>query len=261
MSQRLPQNPRARAKSAVALVLTFAAGTVDIVGYLAIFHLFAANMTGNTVHVGHYLVIGEWREAAKAGSIICSFVAGSILARSFIEIGSRKRLRSVASFALFIEAVLILSVVWLGPVNQAHAESLSLWAMCWMLSLLALAMGLQTATLTRIGPLTIHTTFVTGMLNKMAQGVSEWLFWLHDQWKQNARWSDIVHRSPQVQSFRAAWFTFAIWVCYLLGSVTGTWMNSLWGTRALYLPVVLMTAAIAVDQFQPLTVEEEKEQS
>jgi hypothetical protein len=29
-------------------------------------------------------------------------------------------------------------------------------------------MGTQTATLTRIGPLTIHTTFVTGMLNKFA---------------------------------------------------------------------------------------------
>ena len=41
-------------------------------------------------------------------------------------------------------------------------------------------MGLQTATLTRIGPLTIHTTFVTGMLNKFAQLLAHGMYHAYD---------------------------------------------------------------------------------
>lgn len=37
--------PRIRAKSAVALALTFTASIVDIVGYIAVYHLFVAYMT------------------------------------------------------------------------------------------------------------------------------------------------------------------------------------------------------------------------
>ena len=43
-----PGNPRTRAKSLVALLLTFAAGIIDIVGYITVYHLFVAHMTGNT---------------------------------------------------------------------------------------------------------------------------------------------------------------------------------------------------------------------
>jgi hypothetical protein len=41
-----------RTKAVVALVLTFAAGYVDIVGLLTIYNLFTAHMTGTTVHLG-----------------------------------------------------------------------------------------------------------------------------------------------------------------------------------------------------------------
>jgi hypothetical protein len=47
----MPQVQHARhisTKSAIALLLTFAAGCVDIVGYLAIYQIFTANMTGAT---------------------------------------------------------------------------------------------------------------------------------------------------------------------------------------------------------------------
>jgi uncharacterized membrane protein YoaK (UPF0700 family) len=40
-----PQARHARTKSAVALLLTLAAGIVDAVGYLTLFQFFVANMT------------------------------------------------------------------------------------------------------------------------------------------------------------------------------------------------------------------------
>lgn len=56
-----------------------------------------------------------------------------------------------------------------------------------ILSLFAGAMGIQTATLTRIGPLTVHTTFVTGRRNKLAQLVTRWIFLEHDIHGANAQ--------------------------------------------------------------------------
>jgi uncharacterized membrane protein YoaK (UPF0700 family) len=93
-------NPRTRAKSVVALWLTFAAGIVDIFGYITVYHSFVAHMTGNTVRLGNKLRIGDWNNAVKAACTIVSFVAGSIVGRAVIEAGARRRKRSVASLTL-----------------------------------------------------------------------------------------------------------------------------------------------------------------
>ena len=39
-------------KAVVALAVTFVAGFVDIVGYLGIYHILTAHVTGTTVHTG-----------------------------------------------------------------------------------------------------------------------------------------------------------------------------------------------------------------
>ena len=42
-------------ESPIALSLTVVGGFVDAVGYIALFQVFTANMSGNSVHVGMYL--------------------------------------------------------------------------------------------------------------------------------------------------------------------------------------------------------------
>jgi uncharacterized membrane protein YoaK (UPF0700 family) len=248
-----------RTKAGIALGLTFAAGMVDVIGYIAVYHMFVAHMTGDTVHLGHNLVIGNWDQAVKASTVIVTFVAGSIAGRSIIEGGTRRKMKSVATVSLTLEAILILIVVWAAPTGVGHhAENVG--SISWVLALLAAAMGVQTATLTRIGPLTIHTTFVTGMLNKLAQEISRWLFWLHDEWGKRAGWREFVRRSGQYDSTRTAALMAGIWVCYALGSVLGTWMSRQWSTQSLYIPVGLLGIAVIVDQVRPLSLEEEKDE-
>jgi uncharacterized membrane protein YoaK (UPF0700 family) len=255
-------NPRTRAKSVVALWLTFAAGIVDIVGYMTVYHTFVAHMTGNTVHLGNKLAIGDWNEAAKAACTIASFIAGSIIGRAVIEAGARRRKRTVASLTLLVEAVLVVAFIWIGRrvLHAGQPQLVSLGNVCGLLALLAAAMGLQTATLTRIGPLTVHTTFVTGMLNKFAQAISEWLFWVHDELRQKASFRTIWQRSRRQSAFRNANFMFAIWISYMVGAVAGTWMNSRWSLQTMYIPATILFLAATVDQCQPLSVEEEQEQ-
>ena len=258
--QALPQTSRAAVKSAVALVLTFAAGMVDIVGYIAVYKSFVAHMTGTTVHLGNKLATGAWGDALKAAVTIASFVAGSVVGRIIIETGARKK-RTVASYIFLMEAGLVfLFILSSRLLHQGAPEGGQFGLVCALLFLLATAMGLQTAGLTRIGPLTIHTTFVTGMLNKFAQSISQWLFWVRHELRSHLGLGSVLRASRKQPSFRNAGLMSAIWLTYMMGSVAGTLMNAHWSTRSLYLVVVLILLAVGVDQVRPLSLEEEQEQ-
>jgi len=237
-----------KTKAFVALLLTFVAGCVDIVGYLMIYNMFTAHMTGNTVHLANDILQAHWPEAAMAACVIGCFVAGSIIGRTIIEMGVRSDSRSVASATLLIEAILIAAVA-LDPGSWISGGGILV-----PLAMLAAAMGIQTATLTRIGSLTVHTTFVTGMLNKLAQLVSQALVLSLDL----RRGENVVAERGKVLG--QARFIFSIWLLYLVGAGTGTWMKSIWGMRSLFLPAGLALAIIAVDQFSPLSIEEEQDQ-
>lgn len=246
----MPQTREHRhTKRAVALLLTFAAGFVDIVGFLTIYQTFTAHMTGTTVHLSADLLQRQWSGVFAAASVLIAFVSGSIIGRSIIEVGWRSKIRRIASAALLIEAGLIAAVGVVGR-SGSRDEGTTLV----FLALLAAAMGVQTATLTRIGALTVHTTFVTGMLNKLAQLLSQGVFLSWD-----------IHRGRDVQAerqkvMREARFIFSIWLVYFIGAVAGTSLQSFWHAQALLLPAGIAMVAMAVDQAAPLSIEEERDQ-
>jgi uncharacterized membrane protein YoaK (UPF0700 family) len=235
-------------KAAVALLLTFLAGYVDVVGYVALFHVFTANMTGNTVHLARHLVDKDRGYVMHAAAVLVAFVGGSIAGRTIIEIGARNGVRRVATATLLMEAVLISSVAALAPGRIAGVHGIGL------LIMLASGMGLQTATLTRVGPLTVHTTFVTGMLNKLAQLVSHALFLGFDHLRGRPVRTDLR------QALRRATFFLCIWALYFLGAVIGICVALRLGLRSLAIPAAMLAAAIAVDQLFPLALEEERDQ-
>jgi len=245
-----------RAKSAVALLLTFVAGAVDILGYLGIYHIFTAHLTGTTVHLGHDLMQRNWAAATMAGSVVAGFFGGSVAGRAAIEAGARIHFRRVASLNLAAEAVLLAVFVPLSGIPSSSATP----RMCWLLAILAVAMGLQTATLTRIGALTIHTTFVTGMMNKLAQLVSHILFHTYDLWQaENSQWRE-RYRELRHSSAGQAWFVFSIWLLYFVGAIAGTAFYSAIQLNAMYVPAGLLVLTIATDQVKPLSLQEERDQ-
>lgn len=120
-------------------------------------------------------------------------------------------------------------------------------------------MGLQTATLTRIGPLTVHTTFVTGMLNKLTQLVTRWIFLRHDI-HQGASSPGNLHETLRKVRWQSGLIA-GIWLCYLIGALGGTWAGLHWQFKALLWPCLMVVFVIASDQILPLSLEEEKQQS
>lgn len=238
-------------KITVALLLTVAAGQVDVVGFLSFLGVFTAHMTGNTVHLAMSLVHGHGVNAAKAGLMIPLFVAGSVVGRCAIEFGARHRWRRAASFVCLLEAAAVSEVIWL---NRSHPAASTAWI---SLFLLAFGMGLQTATLTRIGPLTIHTTFVTGMLNSLGQRLSNVLFWIVDRMagKRGLPLSGLWNS----RAFRESVLLTAVWIAYLFGGICGALLVPRWATGSLFLTLAILFAAILIDQVSMLSIEEEEE--
>jgi uncharacterized membrane protein YoaK (UPF0700 family) len=186
-----------------------------------------------------------------AAIILASFLCGSILGRILIEMSSRKHIRRIASVTLAIEAVMLAALAQVRP-----GFTISPF---WGLAVLAAAMAIQTATLTGIGPLTVHTTFVTGMINKLAQLISHLMFRGYDLLHSKAR-SAKAHRD-QRRDRQQALFLSAVWLFYVGGAAIGTWTFSSLGMRALFIAVGLLLISLATDQFSALSIREEKEQS
>jgi len=218
-------------------------------------------MTGDTVHFGRELVSGSWVTALFFLSVVLVFLGGSILGRGIMEAAARIRLRTVASVNMALEASLVvIFIVIAGNAVRSSNPSHALPGNAWFLLILAAAMGLQTATITRIGSLTIHTTFVTGMLNKFAQQVSHLLFNYYDSTKASGQERQ-EHTARRNSRFRQAAFVGSIWVFYVGGAAAGTWGYFQWGSIALYGPVGLLLLSTGIDQMHPLSIEEERDQS
>lgn len=252
----------AAGKVGTALTLTSIGGFVDAVGYIALFQVFTANMSGNSVHVGIYIGKLNFAELLRPACAIVAYVMALLLTRIALMAGARQGIHRVATWTLGLEALLLVLFAQATPamklgqvVNLHSAVYFSLVA------LLAFAMGVQTATLTHVGALTVYTTFVTGTLTKFTESLTRVLFWSYDQAKQaGTSMSDVVRLSPKQKDVRETAFLAATWMCYVVGAAIGTLSKRRWELRSLYLPVMVLVVFIVIDQFRPIGVQEENQQ-
>jgi len=146
------------------LVLTAATGLIDAVSYLALGHVFTANMTGNVVFLG-FAVAGAPglsipRSAVSLGAFLAGAVAGGRLAA---RLGSGPQHRWVAT-AFGAEAALLLCAALAAAVGRGSA----LYALYGVIVLTALAMGVRNATVRKIALPDLTTTVLTLTLTGLA---------------------------------------------------------------------------------------------
>lgn len=252
----------AHGKLAIALCLTWVGGYIDAVGFVALFQVFTANMSGNSVHVGMYLGRQDWPDLLRPLCAIVSYVVGMTLTRITVQVAGRRGIKRIASFTLAVEAVLLIlfaratPAMHLGQIVDLHSPVYFA-----LVALLAFAMGVQTATLTHIGPLTIYTTFVTGTLTKLTESFTRVLFWGYDRLRELKRLSHVVRLMPRQRDVREGTMLASTWICYVVGAAIGIAIKQRWELRALYVPVAVLIAFIVVDQWHPIDIEEEQHQT
>jgi uncharacterized membrane protein YoaK (UPF0700 family) len=156
----------------LVLLLAWAAGSVDAIGFLGLDHVFTANMTGNTVLLG--LSLGEGRSLAAVANIVAliGFTLGVASGALIVEWDNRKGEwdRRVTG-ALFLEAVMLaaFTLFWhLTPGGEARSSA----ALYILIALSAAAMGIQSAAVRRLNLPGVTTTYVTGTMTSLIAGLT-----------------------------------------------------------------------------------------
>ncbi len=234
-------------RARLAVLMAWAAGGVDAIGYLALAHLFTAHMSGNSAAMGAHLGRAEWAEALRRSLPILPFLAGILVGAAATEAVCRAGFRSPFSIALLAEAGLLLAFLASGStlrkMNAPQPRSIGEYAL--FVALPSLAMGLQNATLRRVGGKTVRTTYVTGTLTDMCEELVAWGFWRRD-----AR-AGVPQKGPPPSLARIGLLA-GIWVAFIVGGVAGGFAFKQWYLNALALPLAALACVIAADLIRPI---------
>ncbi len=152
-----------------AILLAWVAGFVDALGYLALSHVFTAHMSGNSAALGAHLGKGEWHEALIRGLAIPPFILG-VAVGVLVDLRAKRTGRAARLAPAFALELFCLGLfLYLDCGRQLGAVRPGTGAFFTLVSLLAAAMGLQSATLRRAGGTRVRTTYISGMLTSMTE--------------------------------------------------------------------------------------------
>jgi uncharacterized membrane protein YoaK (UPF0700 family) len=155
------------------LLLSWAAGSLDALGYLGLGHVFTANMTGNTVLLGLAVGQGQMLAALHSISALLGFVLG---VSSGVVLVKRQKpatdVRRAVTYALVAEGVVlaVFTVLWHLPGSLPGAERTDT-VMQLLIVLAAVAMGIQSAVVRRLNFPGIATTYLTGTITSLVAGL------------------------------------------------------------------------------------------
>lgn len=154
----------------LAFAMTWAAGFVDLVGYISLYGLYTSHMTGNTVSMARHISNFDWAGVVRRGWPIVSFVFGLMLGALIYEAEKRRSIEVPFPPAIALEAVLIgvFIAAGIGTDFKADIPPQPAGKFFVMVALLAIPMGIQNVVIRKVGGLNVYTTFVTGSLVKFA---------------------------------------------------------------------------------------------
>ncbi|HEY7856470.1 MAG TPA: YoaK family protein [Terriglobales bacterium] len=245
MSRGRPRPPAGDYGRALAAIwLGLIAGFVDALGYLLLTQVYTSHMTGNTASLARDVAGHRWFGVLRHGWPIAAFMAGLMIGAWLTEIGRRRHWHFRLSLVLALELIVLAAMLVLPPVTPA--------TLAWPVAIPALAMGMQTVTITRIGEERVYSTYVTGTLSKLAEALIGYLFWLHDRPASiapRARWREAARHRLLWQAI----LTGGLWLAFLMGAVLGVFGEARFGSNAVVAPIAALAALIAVDLHRPIT--------
>lgn len=229
---------------AIAVLLAWVAGFVDAAGYLSLSQVFVAHMSGNTVAAAAHFTTGKWSDVSRRAFPIPMFVLGVFCGAIMARIIRGRRLRRSFAPSFILEALLLglfagLTHRWRIP-GFVPAPGVYLFT-----ALLALAMGLQSATLRHARDISVRTTFISGMLVNMAEkSAGYFLRRLDSAGRDSAR---TRHEGKQALKYGSLWGGMC------LGAICGGWLTTVYGTAVLLFPIAALAAITLQDLIRPIS--------
>lgn len=157
------------------LMLTFATGLVDAISVLVLGHVFVANMTGNVIFLGFWLLPHTGIDLTAAAFAFVSFVMGAIVGGRLVRhLGAEPRRWITVALGSEVVALLVLAAIAGAGVVQYHDRGRLI-----LIVFLALIFGSQSVAARQFGIQELTTTVLTativgiGMDSRLAGGTGE----------------------------------------------------------------------------------------
>jgi uncharacterized membrane protein YoaK (UPF0700 family) len=235
--------------------MTWAAGFVDLVGYVSLYGLYTSHMTGNTVAMARHISALQWSGVVRRGWPILMFVFGLILGAFIYEAEKRRQIQIPFPPAIGLEALLIAIFIaaGIGSDFKADIPPQPAGKFFVMVALLAIPMGIQNVVIRKVGGINVYTTFVTGSLVKFAENLSQYLFWVRDRTHRRFRRRivKVLRISSRRLPFQRAALTLGLWTAYLGGAVCGGFSIQRWALLGMVAPFALLLAIALYGAFRP----------
>jgi uncharacterized membrane protein YoaK (UPF0700 family) len=222
-------------------LLTATAGCVDAISYLGLGHVFTSNMTGNTALLGLALAQADSSGVLRSFLALAGFVVGAAIGSAIVGRGAAAQ----AAWPRTVTAALAVEWLALGVfagVARGAAASTGgpLYA---LISVLALAMGIQHTAARRLHVSGMNTTTITANLAGVMEGLVAGIGPARSSIVASAGRADVLSR--QVGSPASATrLHAAIFLAYGLGAFVGGVAELRWLLSAIYLPIALVLIVI-----------------
>jgi uncharacterized membrane protein YoaK (UPF0700 family) len=200
--------------------LAWVGGSLDAVSYLALGHVFTANMTGNTVLLAIALGSGDLARALRSLLAVFGFALGVAVGTGLLRgqaTGWSVRVNRVLSLEACLLGVAVLLSAFAG-----HAVLPKPWVQG-LIVLLGTVMGMQSAAVRQVHLAGVWTTFITGTL-------TEWVAGLID------------HAPPEGLPLVRVQAT--VYATYGLAALVTAWLQQRWPPWAVALPWLVLLAVV-----------------
>jgi uncharacterized membrane protein YoaK (UPF0700 family) len=204
-------------------VLAFTSGYIDALSYLALGSVFVSNMTGNTVLLGIAIGRGNGLAALRAAVSLVSYVIGVALGANIVDPtpSPEKIWPHAVTKAIFAEFLVLLMFATGGIFADVTRSQFILYA---LISLAALAMGLQSTAVHALGVSGIATTYITGTWTRLVSSLTR---------KRGPRISEGVVKETSQTRIQGM-----VVVVYILAAILGGLTESNLQLKAAFIPMV-----------------------
>jgi uncharacterized membrane protein YoaK (UPF0700 family) len=161
---------RQERRDALVLLLAWAAGSVDAIGYFGLDRVFTANMTGNMVLLGLALGQGHVLDALRNFIALAGFIVGVGIGALAGEGGGKTGewdSRVTRIMSIEAAALVAFTAAWHLSALPHAPRTIEL-----LIALSALAMGLQSVGVRRLNLPGVATTYVTGTITFLFSGLT-----------------------------------------------------------------------------------------
>ncbi len=209
----------------IASLLSFVAGTVNIIGFLSVQRL-TTNVTGHFAFFIDDVFKLQFARSLVYFFYIASFFLGSFAVSLSIEALSRRNERFVYSIPTLTESFILSVVALTGPALIALNPDL-------VACMLLFAMGLQNALVTRISGAMVRTTHLTGLFTDL--GIELAQLWFHPQTGQQTKLVATIRLRIRIIAY------------FFAGGIVGGIGYSYGSIHALLIPAILLLAGLVYD--------------